>query len=120
MNNLVLLEYRIDALKYFLDSDDGANLLTAYRRAANILRIEEKKDGEQYTGQADPELFHQGEESALHERIGKAGKRAQDALEREGFQDAMSAMAGAASAGTPSSTTSRSTARTPRCAATGC
>ena len=93
VNNLVLLEYRIDALKYFLDSDDGANLLTAYRRAANILRIEEKKDGEQYTGQADPELFHQGEESALHERIGKAGKRAQDALEREGFQDAMSAMA---------------------------
>ena len=28
-----------------LTVDDGANLLTAYRRAANILRIEERKDG---------------------------------------------------------------------------
>ena len=27
------------------DTDDGANLLAAYRRAANILRIEERKDG---------------------------------------------------------------------------
>ncbi len=34
----------IEALQTFLASDDGANLLTGYKRAANILRIEEKKD----------------------------------------------------------------------------
>ena len=46
--DLVRLQERIEALARFLDTDDGANLLTAYRRAANILRIEEKKDGERY------------------------------------------------------------------------
>ena len=47
---------RADALERFLKTDDGANLLTAYRRAANILRIEEKKDGERYAGDPDPDL----------------------------------------------------------------
>ena len=44
----------------FLDTEDGANLLTAYRRAANILRIEEKKDGERYEGASDTKLFDPG------------------------------------------------------------
>ena len=34
-----------DAVAALLQTPDGANLLTAYRRAANILRIEERKDG---------------------------------------------------------------------------
>jgi glycyl-tRNA synthetase beta chain len=34
-----------DQLSRFLSTEDGANLLTAYRRAANILRIENAKDG---------------------------------------------------------------------------
>ena len=56
---------RVDALQRFLDSDDGANLLTAYRRAANILRIEEKKGRPPYKGEADPSLFAQEEERKL-------------------------------------------------------
>ena len=36
---------RTDAVAALLASDNGANLLTAYRRAANILRIEARKDG---------------------------------------------------------------------------
>ena len=93
VNDLMLVKYRLDALKYFLDSDDGANLLTAYRRAANILRLEEKKDGARYKGQADPKLFDQDEERTLHELVGEANKRAEDALGHEDFQDAMAAMA---------------------------
>ena len=94
-DDLVRLDYRVVALKYFLDSDDGANLLIAYRRAANILRIEEKKDGTRYKGEIDPDLLEQGEaeERALHERIGKANERAEDALEQEDFGEAMTAMA---------------------------
>ena len=94
-DDLVRLDYRVDALKNFLDSDDGANLLTAYRRAANILRIEEKKDGTRYEGEVDPDLLKQGEaeERALHERIGKANERAEDALGNEEFHEAMAAMA---------------------------
>ena len=39
---------RVEALGRFLDTEDGKNLLAGYRRAANILRIEEKKDGRAY------------------------------------------------------------------------
>ena len=44
-DDLVRLLARVEALASFLASEDGANLLTAYRRAANIVRIEAKKDG---------------------------------------------------------------------------
>ena len=37
---------RVEALGRFLDTDDGGNLLVGYRRAANILRAEEKKEGD--------------------------------------------------------------------------
>jgi len=47
-DDLDRLVRRVEALKAFLDSDDGANLLAAYRRAANIVRIEEKKDKKSY------------------------------------------------------------------------
>ena len=68
VNDLMLVLYRLDALKYFLASDDGANLLTAYRRAANILRIEEKKDGR--VADEDDQLFDRTK-APLHEPIGK-------------------------------------------------
>ena len=80
------------ALARFLDTEDGANLLTAYRRAANILRIEEKKDGERYEGASDTKLFDQEEESTLHERIADARKEADSKLGEEDFQGAMAAV----------------------------
>jgi len=49
-DDLVRLIARVDALTAFLATDDGANLLVAYRRAANIVRLEEKKDGVKYGG----------------------------------------------------------------------
>ena len=91
-DDLVRLLSRVDALKFFLDMD-GANLLTAYRRAANILRIEEKKDGIRYEGEPDPSLFAEAEERLLHERIAVARDRADNALRREAFDHAMSFMA---------------------------
>ena len=36
---------RVEALGKLLETEDGKNLLSGYRRAANILRAEEKKDG---------------------------------------------------------------------------
>ena len=44
---------RADALQACVEADDGANLLAAYKRAANILRIEEKKDGHAYDAGCD-------------------------------------------------------------------
>ena len=92
-DDLVHLVARVDALEGFLDVENGANLLTAYRRAANILRIEEKKDGARYEGEADPNLFVQEEERALHDSIDKNRTNADNALKAEAFWVAMIHMA---------------------------
>ena len=91
-DDLVRLLARVEALKFFLGMD-GANLLTAYRRAANILRIEEKKDGQRYEGEADDQLFVEAEERTLHQRIAVARDSADNALRREAFDHAMAFMA---------------------------
>ena len=49
----MLIVRRVEALGKFLDTDDGKNLLAGTKRAANILRIEEKKDNTSYTGAPD-------------------------------------------------------------------
>ena len=91
-DDLVRLRARVKALRNFLKSDDGANLLTAYRRAANILRIEERKDGEGYAGEPDPSLFTEPEERTLHERISKSSAQADSLLRGEYFEATMAAM----------------------------
>jgi len=93
-DDLVRLLDRVAALEGFLDSDDGANLLVAYRRAANIVRIESKKDKRAYDGDADAGRFRQDEETALFGALGSTAEAAGDALAKEDFTGAMSAMAG--------------------------
>lgn len=90
-SDLVLLVRRVEALQQFLGSDDGANLLTGYRRAANILRIEEKKDKTTFRG--IPELLQQEEEQELHAALVHAKVEAAKSLSGEDFAGAMSAVA---------------------------
>ncbi len=92
-DDLVRLLARVDALKLLLDSDDGANLLTAYRRASNIVRIEEKRDGKAYNGGADDSLLQQAEEKALHGALAAAGETGGRALGNEDFAGAVTALA---------------------------
>lgn len=92
-DDLVRLLARVDALTAFLASDDGANLLTAYKRAANILRIEEKKDATSYSGEPDVRHFDQPQETALFEKLGAARGEAEAAIQVEDFADAMAALA---------------------------
>ena len=92
-DDLVRLLARVDALKRFLDSEDGANLLVAYRRASNIVRIEEKKDGRIYNSGVDDGLLRQGEEKALHQALATSGEIGGSALESEDFAGAMAALA---------------------------
>ncbi|WP_025899312.1 glycine--tRNA ligase subunit beta [Sneathiella glossodoripedis] len=68
-SDLVRLMAQVSALSQFLESEDGANLLIAYRRAANILRIEEKKDGVSYNETPDKSLFTRDEEIKLFDQI---------------------------------------------------
>ncbi len=92
-DDLVRLLARVEALETFLDSDDGANLLTAYKRASNIVRIEEKKDGRSYDGGADAALLSAPEEKTLHAALGPAAAASAQALQREDFGGAMAALA---------------------------
>ena len=92
-DDLVRLLARVAALDAFLGTDDGANLLVAYRRAANIVRIEEKRDGATYPGEPDPKLLAATEEAALAAELERAAADSTDALAREAFTEAMAALA---------------------------
>ncbi len=92
-DDLLLIVRRVEALGKFLDSDDGKNLLAGVKRASNILRIEEKKDNKSYAGAPDAKRLAAGEEKALAEAVNVAKKDASDAVAKEDFAAAMSAMA---------------------------
>jgi glycyl-tRNA synthetase beta chain len=92
-DDLLMVVRRVEALGKFLDTDDGKNLLAGTKRAANILRIEEKKDGKAYDGAPDPALYSLDEEKALANAIDQAKAEATAAVAKEDFAAAMSAMA---------------------------
>jgi len=120
-DDLVRLLARVHALQRFIGTEDGANLLAGYKRAANILKKEEwiGIEGEiARTGEEDPlavvddpdlapviaakmaqrhakELSYTPEpaEEALIEALASAEPRAAAAIEAEDFEAAMAALA---------------------------
>lgn len=92
-DDLVLLVSRVNALQTFIDTEDGKNLLAGYKRAANILAAEEKKDGVEYTLDPDVKFASLPEETALFVALDHAEAAIAPALEKEDFAAAMSAMA---------------------------
>jgi len=92
-DDLTSVVRRVEALGKFLDTEDGKNLLAGYKRATNILRIEEKRDDTKYTEAPSAELFRQSEERELARAIEAAAKEAAAAVADENFSAAMSAMA---------------------------
>jgi glycyl-tRNA synthetase beta chain len=92
-DDLLMVVVRVEALGKFLDSDDGKNLLAGYKRATNIIRIEEKKDKREYTDAPDVKRYQLPEEKALAEAIDVVKKEASAAVGKEDFAAAMRAMA---------------------------
>jgi glycyl-tRNA synthetase beta chain len=92
-DDLVLIVRRVEALGKFLDTDDGRTLLAGYKRATNILRIEERKDGRSYAGAPDPARYAQPEERELAATIAVAETEAARAVAQEDFAAAMRALA---------------------------
>lgn len=92
-DDLVRLMARVDALAAFLDSDDGANLLVAYKRAANIVRIEEKKDSTSYDGTVNHLILYQPEEKNLYSYLGDATGEVEGILRAERYDLLMDAIA---------------------------
>jgi glycyl-tRNA synthetase beta chain len=92
-DDFVRLIARAVELAGFLATDDGANLLVAYRRASNIVAIEERKDGRKYAGEVDPVLLCQPEEHALAYDLAEVGSRAGTLLSGEEFETVMTELA---------------------------
>jgi glycyl-tRNA synthetase beta chain len=92
-DDLLMIVRRVEALGGFLDTFDGKNLLAGYKRATNIIRIEEKRDGRAFAGPPDPRLYAQPEERELAAGIASAEAEAEAAVGREDFSAAMRAIA---------------------------
>ncbi|HSI41551.1 MAG TPA: glycine--tRNA ligase subunit beta [Xanthobacteraceae bacterium] len=92
-DDLLLVVKRVEALGRFLATEDGKALLAGYKRAANILRIEEKKDGIAYDGAPDIATLTEPEETALAAAIAAAGPQVEAAIAAEDFEAAMGLIA---------------------------
>lgn len=92
-DDLVRLLARVTALQSVLSTDEGVNLLAGVRRAGNIVRAEEKKDGAAHDGRTDDGLLAQDEEKALSQALIVAEDGADKALADEDFEAAMAALA---------------------------
>jgi glycyl-tRNA synthetase beta chain len=92
-DNLVRLLKRIKALQSFLGSDDGTSLLIAYRRASNIVAIEERKDGRRYDDEVDSASLRQPEEKLLVHSLSETGRRVAARLLNEQFDPALAQLA---------------------------
>jgi glycyl-tRNA synthetase beta chain len=73
-DDIVNLLNKADAVSAFLTTSDGSNLLTAYRRTANILKIENAKDGP-HEGEVIDALLHDPAEQRLKSALDDAKKQ---------------------------------------------
>ena len=92
-DDLLMVTRRVEALSKFLDTDDGKNLLAGVKRASNILRAEEKKDGTTISGTVNQTILVKGEEKDLHRAVEAAASLAHKAIAAEDFEGAMAAIA---------------------------
>jgi glycyl-tRNA synthetase beta chain len=92
-DDLTLLVHRARALGAFLSTDDGENLVQGFKRANNILRQAEEKDGVEYSYGADVKFAETDEEKALFAALDTAEPQIAAALKSEDFAGAMRAMA---------------------------
>jgi glycyl-tRNA synthetase beta chain len=91
-DDLLRLLDRTTAVAALIGSEDGANLLAAYKRASNILRIEEKKDGP-HDKPVDPAFLEAPEETALSKALSAVEHDVERLLAQERFAAAMETMA---------------------------
>jgi glycyl-tRNA synthetase beta chain len=92
-DNLFKLIEKIRAVDLFVSSADGANLIIAYRRAANLVAAESKKDGKRYNKNPDKQVFQLQEEKHLSDVLTKIHLTLPDMLKDNDFNSAMQALA---------------------------
>ncbi len=92
-DDLLMITRKVEALDTFLSTDDGRNLLAGYKRASNILKAEEKKDGpDAYAHRHAPNLRIEAQEHKLAAAIARAREETAEHLSKEDFAGAMRAL----------------------------
>ncbi|WP_417813387.1 glycine--tRNA ligase subunit beta [Thalassospira alkalitolerans] len=92
-DDLVRLLARVDALADFVSGESGVNLMAGYKRASNILRIEEKKDEKSYDAEVSADLLTQDEERKLYQALIDVRHKALPLLRAENYAAAMAEFA---------------------------
>lgn len=92
-NDILQITQRAEALSSLLSSDDGKNLLAGYRRAANILAAEEKKDGKAFAGSVDQAALKLPEEEALAFAVDAVHAAVASHVARDDYKGAMAELA---------------------------
>ncbi|NBR34058.1 MAG: glycine--tRNA ligase subunit beta [Rhodobacteraceae bacterium] len=93
-DDITLLVKRAEALGAVLSTDDGVNLVQAFKRANNILTQAEEKDGVEYSFGADVKFAESDVETAVFAALDTAEPKIQSALAQEDFATAMTTMSG--------------------------
>jgi len=91
--DMLQITQRAEALSSLLSTDDGANLLAGYKRAANILAAEEKKDGKTYLGDGDRSALKLPEENALASAVDAVNAAVSANVGRDDYKAAMGDLA---------------------------
>ncbi len=97
-DDLVLIVHRVEALQSFLSTDDGKNLLAGYKRALNILKIEEGKEKKKnpkhagFSSKPDVSLLQAPQEIELFKALAIANDLIAAEVQEERFEEAMRAM----------------------------
>ena len=84
---------RVEAIQTFIETDDGANLLAGYKRASNIVEIEEKKTEKAFSSDINAALLSQEEEKQLADLLNSSTAKIRPALEKENYQAVMQEIA---------------------------
>jgi glycyl-tRNA synthetase beta chain len=94
-DDLVRLVARAEELQKFITTENGVNLLAAYKRSANIVAAEEKKDGISYaiSGLGAKLNLQEDVEKTLAELLEKTFAELQALKSQEKFAEAMQALA---------------------------
>ncbi|HUX79098.1 MAG TPA: glycine--tRNA ligase subunit beta [Alphaproteobacteria bacterium] len=87
------LALRVQALDKLMDGEDGQNLLAAYKRASNILKIEEEKDKQRYEGQVREETLKALEEKILFTNLSEKSPIIQELVAKGDFVKAVQDLA---------------------------
>ncbi|MBJ6988231.1 glycine--tRNA ligase subunit beta [Devosia sp. MC521] len=92
-NDILQITQRAEALTELLSSDDGKNLLAGYKRAANILAAEEKKDGKSYAGAVNASALKGAEETALASAVETVSAAVSAKVAQDDYKGAMAELA---------------------------